>query len=282
MVKAHRQGDLVDNIVGAENMKNTLKKVQVNMPFQMLMDGYLDIVIKEGINPEVSLNCFVLDSFRLNEFKAVAEALNSAGLSITLHAPFFDLRPGALDRLVREVTQKRLSQFFDLIPVFKPRSVVCHAAFDERYYVSQEDKWLENSIETWTRLIDKAAGMDTQIAIENVYEATPQYLGTMMDALDGAKNICFCFDTGHFNAFSESTLEEWMDIVGSRIGHIHLHDNLGSTDQHLPVGDGSFPFHRFFEFLKRTGANPVITLEPHKQEDLWRTLRNIKNMGLLD
>jgi len=248
----------------------------------MLIDEYLDLILKEGINPEVGLDCFALDHFSRNEFCDIADALHGAGLSVTLHAPFFDLRPGALDRKVREVTVERLWQVFDLVPCFRPRSVVCHAAFDERYYVSHEEQWLENSRDTWGTLIEKASGMGTQIALENVYENSSKSLGLLLDALGGSPNICLCFDTGHFNAFSRSGLEEWMDTLGSRIGQIHLHDNHGSADEHLPVGEGTFPFQRFFESLKKKGVRPIVTLEPHTQEDLWRTLENIRRMGLLD
>jgi len=263
-------------------MREILKKVQVNMPFRMLVDEYLDIILREKINPEIGLDCFALDRFSGSEFRDVADLLHDAGLSITLHAPFFDLRPGAVDRMVRDVTIERLRQVFDLVPFFRPRSVVCHAAFDEKYYVSNEDLWLENSRETWGRFIETATGMGTMIALENVYEGSPKFLGLLLDTFKESRNICLCFDTGHFNAFSSSKLEEWMDALGSRIGRIHLHDNDGFADDHLPVGEGTFPFLRFFELLKEKGVRPEVTLEPHTEEALWRTLENIRRMGLLD
>jgi len=252
------------------------------MPFQMLVDEYLDLILKEEINPEIGLDCFTLDCFSRREFCDVADVLHGAGLSVTLHAPFFDLRPGALDRKVREVTVERLREVFDLVPCFRPRSVVCHAAFDERYYVSHEDLWLENSRDTWGTLIKTAAAMGTQIALENVYEAGPGFFGLLLDDFRESEDICICFDTGHFNAFSRSSLDEWMNTLGSRIGQIHLHDNHGSADEHLPVGEGTFPFQRFFELLRQKGVRPIVTLEPHTQEDLWRTLENIRRLGLLD
>jgi len=263
-------------------MHDILKKVQVNMPFRMLIDEYLDLILKEEINPEIGLDCFALDHFSQSEFCDVANVLHGAGLSVTLHAPFFDLRPGALDRRVREVTVERLRQVFDLVPCFRPRSVVCHAAFDERYYVSHEQQWLENSKETWSGLMEMIADEGTQVALENVYENSSRSLGLLLGALGESHNICCCFDTGHFNAFSRSSLEEWMDALGSRIGQIHLHDNRGSVDEHLPVGEGTFPFQRFFGLLQQKGVRPIVTLEPHTREDLWRTLENIRQMGLLD
>ena len=130
--------------------------------------------------------------------------------------------------------------------------------------------------------METAAEAGTKVALENVYENSSKSLGLLLDAFRGSRNICFCFDTGHFNAFSRSSLEEWMGVLGSRIGQVHLHDNHASADEHLPVGEGTFPFQRFFELLKKRGTRPIMTLEPHTQEDLWRTLENIRRMGLLD
>ncbi len=252
------------------------------MPFRMLVDEYLDRILEKRIRPEIGLDCFALDRFSRNEFQDVADRLHDAGLSITLHAPFFDLAPGALDPKIRGVTIERLEQVFDLVSVFRPLSVVCHAAFDDKRYVANEYAWLENSEDTWGRFLETAAASDAKIVLENVYESGPEFLNLLLEKFQGSQHICCCFDTGHFNAFSQATLEEWMDALGSRIGQIHLHDNYGVTDEHNPVGEGTFPFDRFFALLKKKGIRPIVTLEPHTEKDLWGTLENIGRMKLLD
>jgi sugar phosphate isomerase/epimerase len=263
-------------------MREIIEKVQINMPFHLLVDRYLPLVLEKRINPEIGFNCFVLDKFKGSEFRDIANRLADAGLTVTMHAPFFDLRPGAIDIKIREASIERLKQFFDLAPLFKPRSMVCHVAFEEKYYISTEEKWLENSIETWNRFIDIAADLDTVIALENVYEKSPIYPSRLLDAFKDVPQIGYCFDTGHCNAFSNAPVQEWMDKIGHRIGEVHLHDNDGSTDAHAPVGEGTFPFHEFLKILTEKGIRPILTLEPHTEETLWRTLTNIKEMRLLD
>jgi len=263
-------------------MKEILRRVQVNMPFRMLVDRYLPMVLKEEINPEIGFDCFTLDRFGKKDFLEVADTLRDRGLTITFHAPFFDLRPGAIDRKIRNVTIERLKQVFDLVPYFEPRTVVCHASFDSRYYVSNEDLWLENSRETWKQFISIVAGTNTTIVLENVYESNPLMLRRLLESFDRSDHIGICFDTGHFNAFSTTRLDIWMDALGSYIGELHLHDNKGILDEHSPVGDGTFPFYELFESLHEKKIHPVITFEPHTEENLWRTLQNIKKMNLLD
>ena len=265
-----------------EEGREILPLVQVNMPYRLLVEKYLPWILKEGINPEIGFDCFALDRYDADDFRKTAETLAEAGRSVTFHAPFYDLRPGALDPRIRRVTRDRLSAVFDLVPAFTPKSVVCHAAFDRRYYISHEDEWLENSIETWEYLADLAHKAGTVIALENTYEDTPELFGRLMDHFRGNPRVMCCFDTGHCNAFSEISFSGWLDRIGADIGQLHLHDNDGSGDGHLPPGEGTFPFTEFFAQLKTIRKQPIVTLEPHREDDFWKSLRNIASFGFLE
>lgn len=262
-------------------MQDILKKIQIHIPFPMLRDGYLPMVLKERINPEIGFSHETLDRFHPDDYREVAAVLLDAGLTTTIHAPFMDLRPGALDPKIRQSTTDRLRQVFDLAPAFRPRSIVCHPSYDERYYVSTEAQWLENSIDTWLPFLALAEEMDTLIAMENVYETDPGLLKELLCSFT-SPHICFCFDTGHFNAFAEALLEDWIRELGPLTGQLHLHDNHGITDEHLPPGEGSFPFGDLLQKLRDMRRKPIITLEAHSEKDLRRGLENIKAMKLLE
>ena len=262
-------------------MRGIIKKIQVSIPLHLLYEKHLPTIIKERINPEISFNYFVLDHFKSEDLKKIANTIIEAGLTITMHAPFMDLRPGAIDPKIRQVSIDRLNQFFEIVPYFQPGVVVCHASFDEKYYVGNMERWVENSIETWRQFLPLAREMNTIITFENVYENSPHYLALLLDSLK-SPYLRFCFDTGHFNAFSRTSLKEWMDILGPYLKQLHLHDNTGFTDEHLPVGDGNFQFYELFKILEEQSIDPVVTLEPHTEEDLWKSLKNIKEMKLLE
>ncbi len=257
------------------------RHVQVHVPFYYLLEGHLSVFIREKINPEISFSSFELDSFKPDDFRKVADKLIEAGLSITLHAPFMDLRPGAVDPGIRRASVDRLRQVFEIAPLFHPESIVCHPSFDRRYYVSNEQAWLENSVDTWNVFLPVAEELNTILAFENVYETEPGILKSLTDAL-ASPRVRICFDTGHFNVFARSPLEEWINLLGTCIGQVHLHDNHARNDEHLPVGEGIFPFRRFFSMLGELDLQPIVTVEPHSEENLWKTLKNIRQLGLLD
>ena len=75
-------------------MNNSLtKQVQVNIPYRMLKEGYLDKFLEYGLNPEIGFDAGALDTVSIPEANAIAEQLHQAGRTITLHGPFMDLSP---------------------------------------------------------------------------------------------------------------------------------------------------------------------------------------------
>lgn len=262
-------------------MQGILQKIQVHVPYRLIREKMMARVLGEGINPEIAFSHRDLDCFGESDFRETAGRLAGAGLSVTLHAPFMDLRPGALDPVIRQVSLDRLGQVFDLVPWFRPRCVVCHASFDERYYTPVEDQWFENSLATWRTILDRIRGTGTVVALENVYERTPDTMKRLLNALDSPQ-ARFCFDTGHANAFGGAPLENWIGTLGDLLAEIHLHDNFGATDEHLPVGEGNFPFRRLFAMIRERSLKPILTIESHSAKDLQRMLENLQAMKLLE
>ena len=260
-------------------MQALLRQLQVHMPFRDLHDRYLDLVLREGINPEISFDYSALERFTDEDYRRIGDRLLAAGRTITFHAPFMDLRPGALDPDIRRISRYRIQSILALVPYFRPMSIVCHPSFDHRYYVSTEELWLKNSIETWGALAAVAEEADTIIALENVYEREPRVMQRLLSACDSPR-LRFCFDAGHYQAFSSASLEDWIESLAPYLHQLHLHDNQGTADEHLPVGCGAFPFSRLFALLRARGLRPIVTLEAHDEESLWQSLDNLSAMAL--
>ena len=72
-------------------------------------------------------------------------------------------------------------------------------------------------------------------------------------------------------------MEEWFDVLGKHIKAVHLHDNFKKSDDHLAIGDGEINFDLFFQLIKHYGTDPIYTIEPHKVEDLERSLQACRN-----
>ena len=70
-------------------------------------------------------------------------------------------------------------------------------------------------------------------------------------------------------------MDEWLKAVSSKLIQLHLHDNHGRADEHLPVGDGTIDFSPLLRHLKGMSALPSITLEARSLEHLQRSLQEV-------
>ena len=262
------------------NLAHIIAHCFVNIPFSDF-DRYEHVVSQHRINPEIGLDGDALYTFSRQDFLERARFLKNRGLNCTLHAPFHDLLPGARDKYILQAVRDKLHRCFDLIEIMQPRSVVCHLGYLDCVHSYDYDEWLATSLETWRQMLAVAEKYRTPIMFENTYEEAPRIHKTFLEALD-SPYARFCLDAGHLLAFARKPLAEWLSTLGQWLGQLHLHDNRGFRDEHLPVGRGNFDFNTLFSYLKSQNIKPIITLEPRSETDLWDSLNALDRFSIFD
>jgi sugar phosphate isomerase/epimerase len=259
------------NNTGKSIMEN---KIHAHVPYCRLAE-HLEYAIAKRINPEVFFTAEALDHLVWEELASLAAALHNAGLETTIHAPFLDLNPGALDPSIRAASRHRIEQVLKTAELLHPKVIVVHPGYDDLHYGDNRLAWLKNSIDFWQELVPKARELGTILAVENIFEKEPSTIKALLEAID---DPCFrhCFDVGHWNMFTTVTLEEWFGELGAYIAESHIHDNHGKCDEHLPVGEGAIDFTRFFPLLTSHAPAAAWTIEAHSTEHLQRALQNIR------
>jgi sugar phosphate isomerase/epimerase len=265
---------MVSNIT--EDMLNVLRCVHVNVPWK-LMPQYLPTILELGMNVEIGFEAEELDRVPRSEFRDVAGELHRRGCGITFHGPFWDLSTGSVDRFVRHISRLRIQQALDLADVFRPVQIVCHTGYDPRHHGGQWLSWIERSMEVWEPLVCQAERLKTPLLLENVWEKNPDLHWELFRRIDST-HFGFCLDVGHQNSFSEIPLATWVTSLSDPLREIHIHDNDGSCDAHLPVGKGSINFDGLFSQLNQNGMKPLLTLEPHREEHLIETLEGLHRL----
>jgi sugar phosphate isomerase/epimerase len=244
-----------------------VERVQVNIPFPFLLDGYLERFLDRGVNPEIGLDGWSLGTYAPGTFRAVARAFARAGRRLTIHGPFQDLAPGALDDLVLAASRQRLRQAWRWLPVFRPVAVICHLGYEDRHYRWDQDNWLNRTAATYRELGVRAQAHGVRVMLENVYEKDPGLIKEAIRRID-LPNVQVCLDVGHLHAFGGGDFPNWLDTLWPVIGHLHLHDNQGTLDDHLALGAGTVPLEFVLTYLADHGVQPLITLEPHQENSL--------------
>lgn len=259
-------------------MQWLIRKTQVNIPFTMLRKTFLDYFLQNRLNPEIGLDAAALERYSLSDFTDIAKELQKQNLTITLHAPFVDLAPGSTDPSVRALARHRFEQVLELVPYFKPKTVVCHSGYEKKRHGYFKEAWIENSLKIWCWLGPKVREEGALLMLENVYEPGPEDLRIFFENL-GNQDLGFCFDIGHQAVFSETSVENWLKQLGTHLEQVHLHDNLGEHDDHMTLGKGHFDFPKFFQILKSLKKNsPVITLEVHDIKGVWPSFEYLETV----
>ncbi len=193
----------------------------------------------------------------------VIESYRRAGKRLrSMHGPFMDLVPASLDRLIREATAARFSSGLEIARTLGLGHIVFHSGFIPKTYPM--DMWLESTTRFWKTLLPTIPP-GLQIHIENVYDDDWQPLASLVDALESPQ-ASLCLDVGHVNANSSRSLRDWIQGLGSRIRHVHLHNNNGALDDHFRLSAGTAPMKETLEALLRHAPEAYWVVEAKKEE----------------
>ncbi|MDX2149407.1 MAG: sugar phosphate isomerase/epimerase family protein [Bryobacteraceae bacterium] len=189
----------------------------------------------------------------------IRAALERHGLRVVGHTAWYlpmasafeDIRKGALAELKRciDVFAQVGAKWMNIHP---DRFTPWH---ERRFYV-------QRNILTFRELIDYGSEHGVGIMIENL-PGDFNNVQQLSELLDPLPELGLHLDIGHANLqVPRNTTREIVAVYGSRIRHVHLHDNKGgSADLHLPLGTGSLNLRESICDLRSTGYDGTITLE---------------------
>lgn len=240
----------------------------------------LDAFLSKGVDPELGLDPVLMDAVDLDWHRALAARLRDAGRTPALHLPFFDLQPGSADSLVLAACRERLRRAMEVARIYQPAHMIGHVRYDPLLYMRSYGPWRKRAVATWKATL-AAWPEHAPLFLENTFEFDPSTVAGVVEELaptghdDGEGLVALCLDVGHWFSFSEGkdrhNLEAWLDAYGTRLKHLHLHDNDGSFDQHRGMGQGDIDWTAFFNALDQRGLTPTVTFEPHAEDALDAT-----------
>ena len=198
-------------------------------------------------------------------------------LPLRLHAPITKINyPEKIDSFI-----PLYSDTVKLCKALNIKDVVTHAEFNYNSELSLEAQ-LKSAKVLLNALCDKLSSNKINLNIENHYEIKPDDLVDLMHKI-GSPCLGMCWDVGHSNAFGKVSMEEWLDRypLGS-LKEIHLADNEGDDDTHLPLGEGNIDFEKFFALLSKRKEKPVFVLEPKAFDDVEISISFLKKGGYIE
>jgi len=194
---------------------------------------------------------------------------------VSLHAPYYEIFPSAIDPMIRRVAMCRLNQALEACRKLGIGRMVVHSGYAPQMYYPQ---WfVPKSIAFWKEFIQQIPA-DFELLIENVLDVLPDYIAEVCDGIADPR-VKICLDLGHANAYSDLPAEEWIKYLGARIAHVHLHNNNATKDEHAPLEHGSMNIAHLLDVLDAYAPDASICIE---SLDAQKCLTYLEKEGFID
>jgi sugar phosphate isomerase/epimerase len=200
----------------------------------------------------------------------VKDVRDTTNLKLSMHLPFSDmnlagLNPGIHGEVLRQM-KHCLHMASELVDV-----AVLHPGYLSPYGSKLPEKAWDTCIWSIQELCDVALDSGITIAVENMPNFPKifgRYPDEMLDILEhvGRKNVGMTLDTGHANTMG--ILDEFVTKCNGNISHMHIHDNHGKRDEHLPIGQGTIDWKELMTGLsdyKGLMVTEMASIEEGKQ-----------------
>ena len=197
-----------------------------------------DAARKHGLGIEIAEYCTAwnMDEKFSETDEKVRKTINGVN-ALTLHAPFNELFPCAIDPKARNLAKERYLQAIKLAENYKADRIIIHGGYNSKMYYPVW--YTEQSVVFWREFMAEHTG-DIRICLENVFEETPDMLIDIVNGVNDPR-LGVCLDIGHVNAYSEISPLIWLEKCAPYIFHYHIHNNHGDFDTHNSPGDGTIP-----------------------------------------
>ncbi|HIP65390.1 MAG TPA: sugar phosphate isomerase/epimerase [Pyrodictium sp.] len=141
------------------------------------------------------------------------------------------------------------------------------AKYDVRFAVLHPTsrKYGGLSVELARKIVELGERYGVKISFENLVSAPPwsRVEETVRLARDSGATVCLDTGHAHINGYDVAKIVEEYDRY---ISVLHLHDNSGSKDDHLPPGAGTIDWLRVFQAIR--GKDFVVVLEVKCEVDV--------------
>lgn len=182
--------------------------------------------------------------------ESVLYAMESYGLKFQVHAPIADLNIGSPSDRLRKHSVDELLMLIDICDRIGIKVVTIHPGAAVAYGDDVKGR-VREATKGSLKLIDRHIdGMSLKVAIENMPPGSWSICYDMAElaSITEGTRIDICFDTGHAHA-AGTTASFLLDR--ERIANVHLHNNDGSSDQHMPLDKGTMDLKGIVGALSR-------------------------------
>lgn len=206
--------------------------------------------------------------------ESILNALDAHSMQLVCHLPTF-VSTADLTTSIRNASLDEMFKSLEVAAELNASKVVLHPGYVAGLGIFVMEMALKYGLESLEAIIAKAAQLGLCLCLENMFPRFQSFFKPehFTEILKRFPDLKLTLDTGHANIGNKNGYRvfDFIKLFSHRIGHIHLSDNLGKKDDHLPLGAGTIGFYEIARALKDCGYNDTITLEifTEGRRQLW-------------
>jgi len=167
-------------------------------------------------------------------------AFRNAGIEVRVVHPALGLERdlSSADDALRASTVEHYRLMIEVCGLFGARFMIVHAG--DRYTPGECAESVKRAADSVGSFVDLAAATGVTLVVENLPSGYVLESGRevfdFVEAFD-SPTVRACYDSGHANITDHPA--HAIGVMAPVLGHLHLHDNDGTADQHRMPGEGS-------------------------------------------
>ena len=203
------------------------------------------------------------------------ELLGSFNLKYSIHAPFMDVNIAALQEKSRTNSIDQIKSSIDLANKIDAEAVVVHPGvtsfLPNKYFRKEVMNFANESMIEIGKYADDLGVLATfenmpsfnTMIYDNIYELNEFLI---------SNDLSMTLDIGHANHAGYSPDE----MIFDSIKHIHMHDNFGDDDAHLPFGEGSIDLKCIYHKLQQKNYDGIYIIEVNDYDSIKKSYEYMK------
>jgi len=201
---------------------------------------------------------------RIREQKEeIMMSLDQYKMSLVGHLPTF-LSTADLYESLRQASLREIFAAMEAGIELGIKKMVLHPSFISGLAVFIRDAVKRYALESLHAIYEKARELQIILCLENLFPQTtfpaaPDQFGEIFSLFP---DLRLTLDTGHAHIGTQrNRAAEFLRKFPDRLSHLHVSDNFGKEDNHLPIGAGTIDFYKILKDLKKIGYDDTLTIE---------------------
>lgn len=219
------------------------------------------------------------DEVKLKERINIYKSLNRPSGRDNLHGVFFDICLNSADAKIKQISEMRMRSSMEIAMELGCKGVIFHTniipGFETETYL---EGWEKMNALFYEKLCEEYSELN--IYVENMFDYKPDMLAKLGKRMDSHNNFGICYDVAHGHVHDVS-VEDWMKALAPYIKHLHINDNDGKADLHMPVGSGTLDWEKYFKLLNEMSINADLLIEVNGKEKQVESLKYLEEKGFI-